>query len=264
MTAPCCATPSRPRWEPRSKRACRRGDCAPASRRNRRTRMTNYRCALAATVLTGVAQASSAQALLPPRAVAVPGGVYTTTVGYTVNAAPKAMVNGKQAMVVRNGDHWLLVVGIPLDTTPGPLSVEIIPAHTKDRTLQFEVKPKEYAVQQLKVPPNQVNLSPEDEARVSRETEKVRGAVETFTPEAPVTLRLAQPVPGRRSSSFGLRRVFNGVARRPLSGMDIAALTGTPVKAPLAGRVVDVGTYFFNGNNVIIDHGQGLMTMYCH
>jgi murein DD-endopeptidase MepM/ murein hydrolase activator NlpD len=126
------------------------------------------------------------------------------------------------------------------------------------------VKPKTYSVQQLKVPPGQVNLSPEDEARVAKETAKVRAALDSFSAAAPSTLRLAQPVPGRRSSSFGLRRMFNGESRNPHSGMDIAAPTGTPIKAPLAGRVVDVGSYFFNGNNVIVDHGQGLLTMYCH
>lgn len=193
-----------------------------------------------------------------PREERVPGGIAI----FTAAAPPQIVVNGRAALWLPWQKKALVIVGIPLDRAAGPWTLEN--AADPGKPVVIEVKDKQYRTQQLKVTPGQVNLSPEDEARVAQETEKVHAALSIHSDVRPATFRLAQPVPGRRSSSYGLRRVFNGEARKPHSGMDIAAPTGTPIKAPLAGRVVDVGSYFFNGNNVIIDHGSGFMTMYCH
>ena len=226
--------------------------------------MTNYLTRLALLGLLCSASAFAGAAFIAPRVSAVPGGVVTFRIPGPADRVPTVTFNGRQMMVVRQQDAWLAVVGIGLSIEPGEYSVDVQELGGGERKLPFTVKPKTYSVQQLKVAPNQVNLSAEDEARVAEEQKKTRAALESRSPVAPATLRLDKPVPGRRSSSFGLRRVFNGESRNPHSGMDIAAATGTPIKAPLAGRVVDVGTYFFNGNNVIVDHGQGLLTMYCH
>jgi murein DD-endopeptidase MepM/ murein hydrolase activator NlpD len=226
--------------------------------------MSNYLARLAMLLASSCVPAYGAGELVVPRVAAVPGGVITFRLPGAADRLPIAKFGDRQVMVVRKGGAWLAVLGIGLSTEPGDYQVEVRNSGGGEQQLPFKVLAKQYAVQELKVAPNQVNLSPEDEARVARETEKMRGAREAFTAPAPSTLRLEQPVPGRRSSSFGLRRVFNGESRSPHSGMDIAAPTGTPVKAPLAGRVVDVGSYFFNGNNVLVDHGAGLVTMYCH
>jgi len=178
-------------------------------------------------------------------------------------APPTVTFEDKRVMVMPKGAGWVAIVGIPLARSPGAAKVEIRQG-AAPLTRGFTIEGKAYATQSLKVAPRQVDLAPEDAARVARESPILRKAMDTFTETPPATLRFEQPVSGRRSSSFGLRRVFNGQSRNPHSGMDIAAPTGTPVIAPAPGRVIETGDFFFNGNTVIVDHGQGLVTLYCH
>jgi murein DD-endopeptidase MepM/ murein hydrolase activator NlpD len=169
------------------------------------------------------------------------------------------MFEQHRVMVVRVDGKWLAVVGIGLDAKTGVATLEV----PGGQSVNFPIGPKTYTVQRLQVAPSQVDLSPQDAQRALQERTRIHAAIAIFSP-GPTALKLLQPVPGVRSSSFGLRRIFNGQARNPHSGMDIAAATGTPILAAADGTVVDTGDYFFNGNTVIIDHGQGLMTVYCH
>jgi murein DD-endopeptidase MepM/ murein hydrolase activator NlpD len=198
-----------------------------------------------------------------PRTSAVPGGVVVLPIDAPADARPVATLDGARTMVVREEGQWLAVVGIPLGAKPG--RQELVVNHGgKSERLGFDVADKTYDVQKLKVAPSQVDLSKKDLARVETEKAKIRKALTAFSDRPPATLRLVVPVPGARSSSYGLRRFFNDQPRSPHTGMDIAAATGTPIQAAAAGRVADVGDYFFNGNTVILDHGSGLVTMYCH
>jgi murein DD-endopeptidase MepM/ murein hydrolase activator NlpD len=198
----------------------------------------------------------------------VPGGIALlplATAPAEGSAAPVVRYAGQRVLVLRESDHWLAVVGIPLDAQPGAGEITLRRAGAAaDETLGFQIGGKEYQLQRLTVAPSKVDLSKHDLERVGREQDHLHQALATFDLDAPATLQLLPPVNGERSSSFGSRRIFNSQPRNPHSGMDIAAATGTPVHAAAAGRVIDTGSYFFNGNTVLIDHGEGLITMYCH
>lgn len=201
-----------------------------------------------------------------PRALAVPGGVARLSLGPAA-MRPQAFAGDLPLLVVGDALEWTAVVGIALAAAPGPAHITVRAPDGSARTVAYHVHPKRYREQHLKVSPRTVDLSPEDQARYERERAHQREVMATFSEPDPAvlaSLRMRVPTPGRRSSSFGLRRVFNGQARNPHSGMDIAAPTGTPVAAPLPGRVIDTGDYFFNGQTVWLNHGGGLLTMVCH
>ncbi len=199
-----------------------------------------------------------------PESSVVPGGVVVLDIDAASASPPEVMYRDHRVMVLKRGEMWRALIGIPLSVEPGRQVVRVGSDPQPPRYESFTVIPKEYATQRLKVAPAQVDLSKEDLERVARERTRIDAALETWTPEPPVTLKLLQPTDGPRSSSFGLRRVFNDQPRSPHGGMDIAAVEGTAVRAPADGRVVDTGDYFFNGRTIFIDHGQSLITMYCH
>jgi murein DD-endopeptidase MepM/ murein hydrolase activator NlpD len=198
-----------------------------------------------------------------PHESAVPGGVKILKLDIHSNSMPYVEVDGHRALVVRDDASWIAIIGIPLSA---PLAPQQVIVHSGDgrQQMQFSIGDKQYASQSLNVAPGQVNLSKADLERVNRDKEIIEHAMSRWTDEEPEALRMPQPIPGVRSSSFGMRRIFNGESRNPHMGMDIAAPIGTPVRAPLAGTVIDTGNYFFNGNTVFVDHGRGMISMYCH
>jgi murein DD-endopeptidase MepM/ murein hydrolase activator NlpD len=211
-----------------------------------------------------LALAASASAGTLPPSSSVPGGIAVLPVAPASETAPAVWLGERRVLVVPAGDGWRAIVGIALATEPGTQTLRIERASGVTRTLQFEVKDKAYATQSLTVEARKVNPLAEDLKRIESETERVQRAITTWRDSADVTLAFVAPIDGERSDSYGMRRIFNGEARKPHSGMDIPAPAGTAIHAPAAGIVLDAGDFFFNGNTVLIDHGQGLVTMYCH
>lgn len=214
-------------------------------------------------LFTASVVAFSAGAAELPRESRVPGGIALVPVpgGET---APTVIFNAYRVAVVRKDAQWIAVVGIPLAEAAGERKLKVsTPGGTTE--VPFRIAEKSYRTQNLTIKnQRQVDPDPADLKRISKETQRSDAALSKFTATAAPSLQLMSPVDGVRSDSYGSRRVFNGKPRNPHSGMDIAAAKGTPIRSPAAGTVVEGGDFFFNGNTLYIDHGDGLVTLYCH
>lgn len=202
-----------------------------------------------------------------PDAMAVPGGVAHVLLPIDSPHPPAAYfgkhrlwVQSTQGTQYQSQAPWIALVGIPLDTQKGPQHISV-----GNQSFAFEVATKQYREQRLvikdkrKVNPNKLDMD-----RINSEKVRMLSALASWSEPETTIGRFQRPAPGPFSSPFGLRRFFNDQPRKPHSGLDIAAAKGTPIRAPAPGVILDAGDYFFNGRNLILDHGRGLISMYSH
>lgn len=189
-----------------------------------------------------------------------PGGIAALDLGPAAGPPPVVEFDGKRVLVMNDGGQWRALVGVPLSAETGRATVTF----ADGIEMPFDVVEHAYAEEHLQVARSYVELSDEDLARYQRERKIIDAALNNWRDVALQNVDLVSPVDGPRSSSFGKRRFFNNEPRNPHSGMDIAVPEGTPIEAPLEGVVTETGDFYFNGNTVFIDHGQGLISMYCH
>lgn len=197
-----------------------------------------------------------------PQSSLVPGGIAVVP---TRGDAVSGSFRDERILLARYDGEQFAVIGIPLDAKPGPQQFELADRDGEESLLQFEVVHKQYRERHLTITNRrQVNPNAGDMERITRETAEMRRAFATWSESLAPDFAMSLPVDGIRSSPFGSRSFYNGQPRSPHSGIDIAAPEGTPIFAPAPGVILTTGNYFFNGNTIIMDHGHGLITLYCH
>ena len=193
----------------------------------------------------------------------VPGGTAVIKLIHTTKQ-PKAFFKKQPVAVQYHNRNWYALIGLSLNTKPGTYKLNYSSGTNIRHTESFKVNEKQYKAQYLTVKnKRKVNPNAEDMKRIVKERAIKKAAKSTWTNKQ-VTSDFIRPVDGRISSIFGLRRFFNKQARRPHSGLDIAAREGTPIKAIGDATVIETGDFFFSGNMVYLDHGQGVISLYAH
>lgn len=212
---------------------------------------TLFYCAVTITLML------SAAASFATTNTSVPGGVYAWPVP---EGATNVRFANKPVLVVGN----TALVGIPIRQTLGPATLSY-QTGDQERSHTFDVIDKRYTEQRITLKNQEmVTPNPEQLARIRLESARQREVYARVSAPLDITRGFVMPLAGTTTSLYGHRRFFNDQPRSPHSGLDIAAPTGTPIVAPADAKVALVDDLYYNGKSVFLDHGQGLVTMYCH
>jgi murein DD-endopeptidase MepM/ murein hydrolase activator NlpD len=162
-----------------------------------------------------------------------------------------------------NKTTFSVLVGIDLAVVPGTYRIAIESAAYRTR-FPLLVTARKFATRTLNVDPEFVNPPPGAVPRIQREAKELERIWQTSSSPKLWEGAFVPPVPQPANSAFGTRTILNGEPRSPHSGADFGSPTGTPIKAPNAGRVVLADSLYYTGNTVVIDHGIGLYSLFAH
>jgi murein DD-endopeptidase MepM/ murein hydrolase activator NlpD len=226
--------------------------------------------------------------------------VHPTVAAWTVTMQPARLVNGSPVLfrvttpktvhglsgtwlghdIIFSYDEshqiWFALAGVSQETKPGLYPLDLHAdgsprqkaASSTDQTFSFEktirVERQRYPRVQLKVPARYTAPSPEDQHQIEQDKTTKSEAFKTLSPGRDWQGSFEPPVHAEISDVFGVERVFNGSVQSTHQGLDFRVPSGTKVAAVNRGRVILARSLFFEGNCVVIDHGQGLLTLYLH
>jgi len=166
---------------------------------------------------------------------------------------------------------WFALAGVTFETTPGKYALELTGQPAASKTpVAFT---RTFAVAHFQYPQIKVELTvekkftepnPEQQAQIAEGVKVKQDYLSRVTPDREWDGNFAAPADAAISDVYGSQRIFNGNAQRPHWGLDFRVPTGTPVAAMNSGTVLLARFLYFEGNCVVIDHGQGLLTLYFH
>jgi len=182
----------------------------------------------------------------------------------------KAKWQGRDLVFFPAGSRhvWYGLAGVDVEATPGTDRLELeatMPDGQVVRAVrEIQVQPSTYKTERLKVPERFVQPDAETLKRIEADKEAKREAFSHQIPTPEWSGNFRAPVNSSASEGFGTRRTFNGKLASIHRGLDYHAPEGTPIRAANGGTVVLAQELFYEGNCVILDHGEQFMTLYMH
>jgi hypothetical protein len=167
-----------------------------------------------------------------------------------------------------DGREPFAFIGLDLGVKPGDHVFEVSilgeDGRVENMKQEFRLGAREFPVKKLWVKEEYVTPPPEVSERIRWEAELLESVYGQWTARWLGEGNFILPHDGKMAPNFGERRVYNNIPRSVHSGVDISAPSGEPVRAANSGRVALARDLYFSGQTVILDHGLGLFTYYCH